>query len=74
MTKDFCYVIAVARMKNGRGILRFRTSDGEIANAYDSAVVTYTDIESARLSITAANQCIVRRISNGGVTCEPAPP
>lgn len=73
MTKDFCYVIAVARMKNGRGILRFRTSDGEVANAYDSSVVTYTDIESARLSITAANQCIVRRASTGGVAYEPAP-
>lgn len=61
MTKDYCYVIAVARMKNGRGVIRFKTPNGEVANAYDSSVVTYTDMESARLSITAANQCIVRR-------------
>lgn len=61
MTKDYCYVIAVAHMKSGHGILRFKTPTGEVANAYDSAVITYNDMESARLSITAANQCIVRR-------------
>lgn len=66
MTKDYCYVIAVARMKSGHGILRFKTPTGEVANAYDSSVVTYSDMESARLSITAANQCIVRRASTGG--------
>lgn len=62
MSEKSVYVVAVVRHKKGRGYVRFKTATGDfVANAFDKSVVTYEDLQSARLALVAINECVMRR-------------